>query len=142
MFPDGTHFYPDNQNGKYGFNTDPQRGADTFRPFNISNIKALHVGNPINVTLSCNAMIGQQYIIVVVALANWWGGWKSQTLNLSGATIIKNDACFQADPYNPSNAHIGSTMMWIATVKATADIVSIRPNFGNGNAINGFSMIV
>ena len=34
MFPDGTHFYPDSQNGKYGFNTDPQRGADTFRPFN------------------------------------------------------------------------------------------------------------
>ena len=34
MFPDGTRFYPDSQNGKYGFNTDPQRGADTFRPFN------------------------------------------------------------------------------------------------------------
>ena len=33
MFPDGTRFYPDKQNGKYGFNTSPTRGADTFSPF-------------------------------------------------------------------------------------------------------------
>lgn len=32
-FPDGTVFYPDSQDGKYGFNTDPNRGADTFHPF-------------------------------------------------------------------------------------------------------------
>lgn len=32
-FPDGTKFYPDKQNGKYGFNTSPNRGADTFTPF-------------------------------------------------------------------------------------------------------------
>lgn len=74
MFPDGTGFYPDTKDGVHGYNTDAARGADTFYPFNISNIKALHVGNPINVTLSCDAMIGQQYIIVVVALANWWEG--------------------------------------------------------------------
>lgn len=34
MFPDGTKFYPDKQGEEYGFNTDPARGADTFRPFN------------------------------------------------------------------------------------------------------------
>lgn len=28
-----TQFYFDYQNGKYGFNTDPNRGADTFNPF-------------------------------------------------------------------------------------------------------------
>lgn len=33
-FPDGTKFYADIQDGKPGFNTDPERGADTFRPFN------------------------------------------------------------------------------------------------------------
>ncbi len=27
------HFYTDYQDGKYGFNTDPSRGADTFIPF-------------------------------------------------------------------------------------------------------------
>lgn len=33
-FPDGTAFYPDIKDGKYGFNSDPSRGADTFNPFN------------------------------------------------------------------------------------------------------------
>ena len=32
-FPDGTGFYPDVQNGIRGYNTDPERGADTFSPF-------------------------------------------------------------------------------------------------------------
>ena len=36
-FPDGTTFYPDIQDGKYGFNTDPNRGADTFIPFSNGN---------------------------------------------------------------------------------------------------------
>lgn len=31
--PDGTKYYADKQNGKYGVNTDPNRGADTFIPF-------------------------------------------------------------------------------------------------------------
>ena len=31
------HFYFDYKNGKYGYNTNPNRGADTFFPFN--NIK-------------------------------------------------------------------------------------------------------
>lgn len=32
-------FYFDYQNGKYGFNTDPDRGADTFHPFSSGVIK-------------------------------------------------------------------------------------------------------
>lgn len=40
MFPDGTDFYLDVQDGVSGFNTDPARGADTFVPF-LSKIKIL-----------------------------------------------------------------------------------------------------
>lgn len=32
-FPSGTEFYLDEQNGKFGFNTSKERGADTFFPF-------------------------------------------------------------------------------------------------------------
>ena len=32
-FPDGVGFYPDVQGGVRGYNTDPERGADTFCPF-------------------------------------------------------------------------------------------------------------
>ena len=38
MFPDGLKFYPDLQDGKRGFNTDPARGADTFVPFNSGEL--------------------------------------------------------------------------------------------------------
>lgn len=40
-----TKFYFDYQNGKYGFNTDPNRGADTFVPFseNISIVAQIQL---------------------------------------------------------------------------------------------------
>lgn len=34
MFPSGDQFYLDEHDGERGYNTDPARGADTFRPFN------------------------------------------------------------------------------------------------------------
>lgn len=34
-FPDGTGFYPDIKDGVRGYNTDPERGADTFHPFKV-----------------------------------------------------------------------------------------------------------
>ena len=37
MIANSNHFYFDYKNGKYGYNTNPNRGADTFVPFN--NIK-------------------------------------------------------------------------------------------------------
>ncbi len=33
VFPSGTEFYLDEHDGERGYNTDPARGADTFRPF-------------------------------------------------------------------------------------------------------------
>ena len=33
MVANSNHFYFDYKNGKYGFNTNPNRGADTFVPF-------------------------------------------------------------------------------------------------------------
>lgn len=41
-FPDGTQFYADIKDGKPGFNTDPERGADTFVPFR-SSLKAWYI---------------------------------------------------------------------------------------------------
>ena len=33
MIANSNHFYFDYKNGKYGYNTNPNRGADTFVPF-------------------------------------------------------------------------------------------------------------
>ena len=50
-FPDGTIFYPDIQDGKYGFNISPNRGADTFRPFSrgLENTVTRHYSTYINI---------------------------------------------------------------------------------------------
>ena len=34
LIANSNHFYFDYKNGKYGYNTNPNRGADTFHPFN------------------------------------------------------------------------------------------------------------
>ena len=36
MVANSNHFYFDYKDGKYGYNTDPNRGADTFNPFKSS----------------------------------------------------------------------------------------------------------
>lgn len=52
-------FYFDYQNGKYGYNTDPNRGADTFNPFN--NVSEFVGGCAItnNATTSCHCYPGR-----------------------------------------------------------------------------------
>ena len=49
-FPNGEGFYVDYQNGQYGYNTDPERGADTFTPFRskIKNYGFVLSGNIAN----------------------------------------------------------------------------------------------
>lgn len=57
----GTKFYFDYQDGQYGYNTDPERGADTFSPFNlISDIEQVSIGNNTILTLS------KDYTVLVV----------------------------------------------------------------------------
>ena len=43
-FPDGESFYLDVKDGERGYNSDPARGADTFRPFKIP-LQKIHLGN-------------------------------------------------------------------------------------------------
>ena len=46
MSANSNHFYFDYKDGKYGYNTDPNRGADSFVPFksasNISEVKVAY----------------------------------------------------------------------------------------------------
>ena len=64
-------FYFDYQNGEYGFNTDPERGADTFHPFKRGDFD--------EVAFACNT-------------ESWWGnvGLLNKTVgfvnNYNGAT--------------------------------------------------------
>lgn len=46
MTANGTNFIFDYQNGKYGYNTNPNRGADTFYPFSQLLIPKITVESP------------------------------------------------------------------------------------------------
>ena len=75
-FPDGTRFYPDKQHGKYGFNTSPTRGADTFYPFfKIRNF---------SLTIPCHiTAYGREYNIslkIVVKDGVLTGTWTNLTI--------------------------------------------------------------
>ena len=55
------HFYFDYKNGKYGYNTNPNRGADTFFPFS-SDLE--NVTFKTSIDKITDAQIGKKYLIV------------------------------------------------------------------------------
>lgn len=90
------HFYFDYKNGKYGYNTDPNRGAGTFSPFksgfdNLSIIDSHSYPYPnptsINITIPSNAKL----IDFLGDTNATWNGFyivESKQLILSGNTAI------------------------------------------------------
>lgn len=75
-FPDGTTFYSDIKDGKRGFNTDPNRGADTFFPF--SNVGWSFVAN----WISCKIINDLTYYAP--------NDYNSDMCSLSDANLIIN----------------------------------------------------
>lgn len=66
-FPTGDKFYPDFQDGKYGFNTDPNRGADSFRPFS-SDFKLINKQENIRMNTSTYTIpnsAGKRFVAIV-----------------------------------------------------------------------------
>ena len=100
------HFYFDYKNGKYGYNTNPNRGADTFVPFKNGGISEF----TFNSTSSFSAEIGAKYDIICATA--YYQNAKSK---LQGATII-NEYC----EYNLSNAGY----LYCAEIEATKNVVN------------------
>lgn len=84
-FPDGTKFYPDIQDGEYGFNTAADRGADTFHPF--SGIKKYLYKN------------GDMYNDVT-------GGWIQQNIFGQYGKVTFGESNITIEPYNGSNNQV------------------------------------
>ena len=70
-------FYFDYQDGKYGFNTDPNRGADTFSPFSSGKMEILlNSSNNTNITYTFNKNCDS----VVICMQGTTDAW-TRTLN-------------------------------------------------------------
>lgn len=105
-------FYFDYKNGKYGFNTDPNRGADTFSPFK----SGLDIGTPqyaANVSGSTlqnwtfNTEKGKKYAIVMASYAGTWSSI-SNCIKL----LETNATTFYGYSYQP---HYVKTIIFEAT---------------------------
>lgn len=82
MVANSNHFYFDYKNGKYGFNTDSSRGADTFVPFSSIDKIELFNGEFINTdiaTINHNASLSGGKI----TSNSWNSGIWINTFNLS-----------------------------------------------------------
>lgn len=94
MFPDGTRFYPDIQNGIYGFNFDPQRGADTFRPFRQKRylIKNGVVQSDVTFTFKAGSNTGGTATIKTVGTAlriTGRGNYYTQSVDVTNYDTLK-----------------------------------------------------
>lgn len=82
-FPDGTGFYPDEQDGQKGYNTSPNRGADTFFPFS-KGVEFTHfIAESQDKSLYGSISFDKDYPVVIVT----GRGNKSISIKLSEAGV-------------------------------------------------------
>lgn len=115
-------FYFDYQDGKYGFNTDPNRGADTFNPFSRSGELDTYAvnGNIVTYTFK-NLLAGQRYrIILYKSVASMYGGSTSATgiSNVQSITQIAYETLYQ----NGTFCGIGVYDLIPSASEATVDL--------------------
>lgn len=96
-------FYFDWQNGKYGFNTDVNRGADTFHPFNSGAYTVLSNDTGTNKTYTFD----YPYSCAIVFVASVWAD--AATCTGTNCTVAGGWA-----HYGNTDDHIGGRM-WIVT---------------------------
>lgn len=89
----GNQFYFDYQNGQYGYNTDPARGADTFVPFSGGEIEILYAqAQAIVGTLrtTIDQDIAKTFIsIYAIGYAGFTTSGYSSALTISNATEME-----------------------------------------------------
>lgn len=139
------HFYFDYQNGKYGYNTDPSRGAGTFSPFRgepnyydssyfykAQTLYAETVSGSINV--SCAA--GDIIKIYIPSTINGGNNPQDGTINISvsGATVIQGST-------GSSSVGWGLQSLRILKVRATSTTVTISGTMGYTGDREAFRII-
>lgn len=99
-FPDGTQFYADIQDGKPGFNTDPERGADTFVPFsnmlNSLNVVKTYGMTTVNTRISTikqELEANKLYVVYIYSQYNSTHTYSGDNIHVIG-TVGAHDSHF------------------------------------------------
>lgn len=122
MCANSNHFYFDYKNGKYGYNTDPNRGADTFTPFSSGEVyvytEYMQGSQEINLRYDSDHLkivISSSSAITTKPVFNGvTGNWESTDINLNAYSYEKNyENVKTTDRFNLSIDKYGYRLLFI-----------------------------
>ena len=110
------HFYFDYKNGKYGYNTSPNRGADTFFPFSNSQVITISPFTSLSKTVELD--FKPSYIAIFTT-----DGTGYPCIYNNGNILITNNTVCKIDSVNGNTvtfSHNSNNLSWTYVLMAIA----------------------
>ena len=130
MIANSKHFYFDYKNGKYGYNTNPNRGADTFHPFS-SGVYGTFIPTSNTETYNIDLGFRPKALMIMNSYGSWCtayylneetneihhqsGGYGDEYSFLANiVTITDNGFAFCLSPHGQAGNQVNKTHYYIA----------------------------
>ena len=110
------HFYFDYKDGKYGYNTNPNRGADTFIPFSNSQVMTISPFTSLSKTIELD--FNPSYVVIFTTTGT---GYPSIYNN--GNMLTTNDTVCKIVSINGNKvtfSHASNNLSWTYVLMAIA----------------------
>ena len=88
---DGQKLYFDSKNGKYGYNTNPNRGADTFVPFSNSQVITISQFTGSSKTIELD--IKPSYVVIFTTKTSGYESGFPSIYNNGDIFVVNPDVC-------------------------------------------------
>ena len=91
LIANSKHFYFDYKDGKYGYNTNPNRGADTFHPF--SNSQVITISKFTGVSKTIELDIEPSYVVIFTTKVPGYESGFPSIYNNGDIFVVNSDVC-------------------------------------------------
>lgn len=91
LVANSNHFYFDYKNGKYGYNTNPNRGADTFHPFSNSQVITISKFTGSSKTIELD--IEPSYVVIFATKTPGYESGFPSIYNNGDIFVVNPDVC-------------------------------------------------
>ena len=112
----GQKLYFDSKNGKYGYNIDPNRGADTFVPFSNSQVMTISPFTSLSKTIELD--IEPSYVVIFTTTGTGY-----PTIYSNGKIQTTNNTVCKIDSVNGNKvtfSHASNNLSWTYVLMAIA----------------------
>lgn len=134
LIANSNHFYFDYKDGKYGYNTNPNRGADTFFPFNdLSNAQIINILYYSRWYESIDISVSKGEYLVLTAIHV-----DGSLTNPGIVTITGADETENINPFTVNGLHAADLSRFACNSNKT---INIKHSNGNANG-NGYMFYV